>query len=198
MKLKASFTGVVRVLLSGAALFLVGVIAFLRPLLFVRFSRPADSSPCDASATSSALKLSDSGFAALDPMLFLGLPLRLFGDDSGSAASTSDSCSEIPGTIIFRPVALGFGVPFRLTGPSKDFLGLPRPRFTAAGLESSAAFSGTEVVLVLSARCFEGDLAMFISGSASTVTLIRQGLRMSWADWAEDLEGVCGAEGVLR
>ena len=160
-----------------------------------------DSSSNNASADSPASKLSGPGFAGLDPKLFRGLLLPFLGDD---ISSSDTSCAPFTATLWTAfpfPVAFGFGVPVLFTGPSKDFLGLPLARFAAAGLESAASFRGTVVVLVRSAKRLEGESTIALSGSASTVTRIRQGLTAP-CDMALDFLGeeivLCGAGGVLR
>lgn len=71
------------------------------------------------------------------------------------------------------------GVPLRFAlgvDPTSDFLGRPRGRLT--GDEASGSFNGTVVVFVLVTLFTDGDSACSpsSSGSAWTVTLMRQGL----------------------
>lgn len=110
--------------------------------------------------------------------LFLGRPLRFLG---GMSVSTSAALESPPpavlvgelncaGLLIGVPLRFGFGV-----DPVSDFLGRPRGRLTEEG--ASGSFSGTVVVFVLVTLFTEGDSAFSpSSGSAWTVTLMRQGL----------------------
>ena len=103
-------------------------------------------------------------------MLFRGRPLPRFGLGSkvGSAVSASPSVIELPRlTMLLLFLA---GVPARLVLVS-DFRGRPR---RLMGEESSPPFSGTVVVLLL--VFLLGVPAFSSAGSASTVTLIFQGL----------------------
>ena len=193
--------GMLKVLLSGAERFLVGVIAFLRPRLLGRSLTFPDCLLCKVGSNARGFKSLVADAAGLDPMLFLGLPLPFKGEGIVSVDLSSVTSSVESLTIFLLDLAFGFGVALLLTGPSKDFLGLPRPRFATIGLESAPSFRGTVVVTVRSATRFEGEFVMAFSGSASTVTRIRQGLTAPF-DLILDLEGgedeMCGADGVVR
>ena len=191
-----SVTGVVELLLLGAPRFL-GTIFFIEAPVLGSLALEADAGSRMAFSWLSTLPISD--LAGLDPMLFLGLPLAFLGVvaafvDRFCVVSSMSSC-----VVFFRPTAFGFGVPFLFTGPSKDFLGLPLPRFAAGGLEPAASFKGTVVVIVRASKRFEGESGIVFSGSASTVTLIRQGLTTLCAlalDLVGDEEGL--RRGVVR
>ena len=106
-----------------------------------------------------------------------------------------------PLSIFLLAVGFGFGVPFLFTGPSSDFLGLPLPLFAEEGLELTAAFNGIVVVVVFSIMRFDGESGMLFSGSASTVTRMRQGLAACWAlalDFVGDEDPMRPGDGVLR
>lgn len=110
--------------------------------------------------------------------LFLGRPLRFLG---GMSVSTSAALESPPPTILVGELncaGLLIGVPLRFgfgVDPVSDFLGRPRGRLT--GEDASGSFNGTVVVLVLVTLFTDGDSAFSpSSGSAWTVTLMRQGL----------------------
>lgn len=134
-------------------------------------------------------------------MLFLGRPLRFFGGTSVSTSAAFESAAPASASRDFDLAALLTGVPLRFTGvafrltfdatPMSDFLGLPRGRLT--GEDASGSFNGTVVVLVRVTRLILGDCAFSSSvpGSASTVTLMRQGLAPLFRGvfMTSDLEG---------
>lgn len=128
-----------------------------------------------ASASSATLV---SSYSVGDCTLFLGRPLRFLG---GTSVSTSAALESPPRTILLgelNSAGLLIGVPFLLglgVNPVSDFLGRPRGRLT--GDDASGSFSGTVVVFVLVTLFTDGDSAFSpSSGSAWTVTLMRQGL----------------------
>lgn len=127
-------------------------------------------------------------------MLFLGRPLRFFGGTSVSTSAAFESVAPASTSLDFDLAALFTGVPIRLglvATPMSDFLGLPRGRFT--GEDASGSFNGTVVVFVRVTRLMLGDGSFSSSGpgSASTVTLMRQGLAPPFrgVSMMSDLEG---------
>ncbi len=138
----------------------MGVISFLLPLLllYVIFPSATAESTFSAIGVKTNELVINCGISDLTSTLFLGLPRAFFGGVVVTRLVLSGSYSWVSGVVFRLPFALGFGVPILFFGLSKDFLGLPLPRFATDGGVSSPPLRGTVIVVVRSARRLVGDL----------------------------------------